>query len=223
MEGRIGFDRPSMAMNALINNRADVGRARETMIFAPDGARGGAPARRAAAAPSETAGDALVWRDPAVGARVRNAYTGGIDLMAMNKRATSEGKCVTSKQVRAFRRAAKRPTLLRSGERRARPTKIDDTLTFGRPSAMRSEDETRWRDAPESIADVIEHRYADAWIEARRMERARASRARASSHESLEPRAASSAKTSTTEDARAPFKMKRFAEVPSKVAAMGFF
>ena len=35
MDARIGLDRPSMRTNVLIHARPDVGRARETLIYAP--------------------------------------------------------------------------------------------------------------------------------------------------------------------------------------------
>ena len=39
MDARIGFDRASIATNALINTNKEVGRAREHLIFAPARAR----------------------------------------------------------------------------------------------------------------------------------------------------------------------------------------
>lgn len=226
MELRIGLDRASMATNALINNRADVGRARESMIFAPARAREGRERRERDAGLS--ARDVLRWCDDAAASAVTNPYRGGIDLMAMNKRATSEGRCATASEVRRFRREAAEPTLLRSGERRSSPPKVDASKTYGRPSSRRSADEHRRTDGHGSsttIASLIRQDFAGEWIDARLAERRARRVADSRSFVTENASAVSNARVGerATTHAPTPFKMKRFARVRSKVAAMGFF
>ena len=68
MDPRIGLDRPSMRTNVLIHARPDVGRARETLIYAPARVRAsdvvfGRPA--AARTARDAARDALRWPERA--------------------------------------------------------------------------------------------------------------------------------------------------------------
>jgi len=228
MEVRIGLDRASMGTNVLINNRADVGRARESMIFAPARAREGR-ARRARPEAGLAARNVLRWIDDDDAKEAPNPYRGGIDLMAMNKRATIEGRCVTAKDVRRFRRDAAAPTLLRSGERLSSPPEMDASKTYGRPSSRRSADENRRTDgfgASTTIASLIRQDFAGEWIAARLAARASRRVADAPSYVIENARSVSNAHIDACASIKTtppPFKMKRFARIRSKVAAMGYF
>ena len=109
MDPRIGLDRPSMRTNVLIHARPDVGRARETLIYAPARVRAsdvvfGRPA--AARDARDAARDALRWPERAP-ETVDSCGAGAMDLVAMNRAAAAT--CATSAEVRRFRRDAEDP------------------------------------------------------------------------------------------------------------------
>ena len=221
MDARIGFDRASIATNALINTNKEVGRAREHLIFAPARARdatfGGGPARE-----TLSARDALAWREFSASSSTNKvSYKGGLDLMAMNKKAT-QNKCVSSAEVRRFRTLAE-PILLKSGEVRAEPPRVDANATYGRPSETRYAEEIRYAEgyAPrsQSIAALIRGDYSQDWVRAKVAERAAARASAATSRDEARPASSNDAKVVDKE----PFKLKKFGRVKSKVAAMGFF
>jgi len=175
MDVRIGLDRPSMRTNALIYARADVGRARETLIYAPARIQAsdvvfGRPG--VAADARDTARDALRWCERAPETST-DAGTGAMDLVAMNKAATS-AKCATSAEVRKFRRDAEDPVRLRARRRRRRPETPPRDLdaTHGRPSHLRDADELRHAcgtTPSTTVRSLIEGAYARDWIDARRV------------------------------------------------------
>lgn len=221
MDARIGFERASIATNALINTNLEVGRAREHLIFAPSRARdatfGARPARE-----TSSARDALAWREFSASASSNKvSYKGGLDLMAMNKKAT-QNKCVNSAEVRRFRTLAE-PILLKSGEVRAEPPRVDANATYGRPSETRYAEEIRYAEgyAPrsQSIAALIRGDYSQDWVRAKLAERAAARASAATSRDEARPASSNDAKVVDKE----PFKLKKFGRVKSKVAAMGFF
>jgi|MDSW01.2.fsa_nt_gb hypothetical protein len=224
MDARIGFDRASIATNALINTNKEVGRAREHLIFAPARARdatfGGGPARE-----TLSARDALAWREFSASSSTNKvSYKGGLDLMAMNKKAT-QNKCVNSAEVRRFRTLAE-PILLKSGEVRAEPPRVDANATYGRPSETRYAEEIRYAEgyAPrsQSIAALIRGDYSQDWVRAKVAERAAARASAATSRDEARPASSNDAKVAKVVD-KEPFKLKKFGRVKSKVAAMGFF
>ena len=146
MDARIGLDRPSMRTNVLIHARPDVGRARETLIYAPARVRAsdvvfGRPA--AARDARDAARDALRWPERAP-ETVDSRGAGAMDLVAMNRAAAA--KCATSAEVRRFRRDAEDPVRLRARARRRRetPTRgvdVDVDVAHGRPSALGGADD----------------------------------------------------------------------------------
>jgi hypothetical protein len=224
MDARIGFDRASIATNALINRQSEVGRAREHLIFAPararDGTHGARPARE-----TSSARDALAWREFSASSSTNKvSYKGGLDLMAMNKKAT-QNKCVNSAEVRRFRTLAE-PILLKSGEVRAEPPRVDANATYGRPSETRYAEEIRYAEgyAPrsQSIAALIRGDYSQDWVRAKVAERAAARASAATSRDEARPASSNDAKVAKVVD-KEPFKLKKFGRVKSKVAAMGFF
>jgi hypothetical protein len=173
MDVLIGLDRPSMRTNVLIHARADVGRARETLIYAPARIQAsdvvfGRPG--VAADARDTARDALRWRER-VPETSTDAVTGAMDLVAMNKAATS-AKCATSAEVRKFRRDAEDPVRLRARRRRPETPPRDLDATHGRPSHLRDADELRHACGTTSsttVRSLIEGEYARDWIDARRV------------------------------------------------------
>ena len=146
MDARIGLDRPSMRTNVLIHARPDVGRARETLIYAPARVRAsdvvfGRPA--AARTARDAARDALRWPERAP-ETVDSRGAGAMDLVAMNRAVAA--KCATSAEVRRFRRDAEDPVRLRARARRRRetPTRgvdVDVDVAHGRPSALGGADD----------------------------------------------------------------------------------
>ena len=220
MDARVGVERASSASNVLIHANREVGRARERLIFAPARARdatlGAPPARE-----TTRARDALAWRDGDAMTSNAVSYKGGLDLMAMNKRATRH-KCVTAADVRRFRTRGE-PILLKSGEVRAAPPRVDANATYGRPSANRRAEEIRYAEgyAPRShtIAALIRGEFSRDWSRD-------ASGRRGDAPKPPEPptlRATDDDDDAKARANKAPFKMKKFRGVKSKVAAMGFF
>jgi len=228
---RIGIDRASCATNVLINRHAEVGRQRDTLIYAPSGAReqtfgqqvkcggGGEDA-------GEDAGggvrDTLAWRE--FKSKPANVIA-GIDLMAMDKCATRSG-ITNSREVSEFRRS-NAPIRLKTGERRSVDPVIDTSVTFGRPSHRRLDEEIRYAqcDPGTTISSLIQGEFVHEWynerVAARRRvaEDANAARPRSSLASARPPKDAALAAPSVDPNK----KMKRFLKVKSKVAAMGFF
>lgn len=235
MDIRIGVDRPSTRSNVLINNRHNVGKQRDAMIYAPnhikEGVTFGATTRKrldAKGEEDESLGvkETLRWCDYKPPDRDEIA---GVDLMAMNKSATMH-RATTSIEVREFRESHE-PIPLRAGVRRAaEPPRLHAMQTFGRPSVKRLDEEIRYAhgDTPStSIASLIQGEFESDWIKDKLRGIAATANARLSSSSS-----SSSAKKcvvtspKTEEQAtqkKTPFKMKKFAKVQSKVAAMGYF
>jgi len=221
---RIGIDRASCATNVLINNHADVGRQRETLIYAPTSAREQTFGVKCDVHGAKRVGvsDVLAWQE----FKSNPNSIPGIDLIAMDKCATRAG-ATTAKEVRDFRRS-REPIRLKTGERRAADPVIDPTTTFGRPSHRRLDDEIRYAQCEPGtkISSIIQGDFVDDWLKERLAVRAR--RAEAASAAAVKPRSsAASAKIpvaappSAAEDPNR--KMKKFLKVKSKVAAMGYF
>ena len=170
MDARIGLDRPSMRTNVLIHARPDVGRARETLIYAPARVRAsdvvfGRPA--AARDARDAARDALRWPEPAP-ETVDSRGTGAMDLVAMNRAAAA--KCATSAEVRRFRRDAEDPVRLRARARRRRetPTRgvdVDVDVAHGRPSALGGADDVGHARGT-TVRALITGAYAKDWMDA---------------------------------------------------------
>ena len=146
MDARIGLDRPSMRTNVLIHARPDVGRARETLIYAPARVRAsdvvfGRPA--AARTARDAARDAGRWPERAP-ETVDSRGAGTMDLVAMNRAAAA--KCATSAEVRRFRRDAEDPFDCARAETPTRetPTRgvdVDVDVAHGCPSALGGADD----------------------------------------------------------------------------------
>ncbi len=170
MDARIGLDRPSMRTNVLIHARHDVGRARETLIYAPARVRAsdvvfGRPA--AARTARDAARDALRWPERAP-ETVDSRGAGAIDLVAMNRAAAA--KCATSAEVRRFRRDAEDPVRLRARARRRRetPTRgvdVDVDVAHGRPSALGGADDVGHARGT-TVRALITGAYAKDWMDA---------------------------------------------------------
>ena len=174
MDPRIGLDRPSMRTNVLIHARPDVGRARETLIYAPARVRAsdvvfGRPA--AARDARDAARDALRWPERAP-ETVDSCGAGAMDLVAMNRAAAAT--CATSAEVRRFRRDAEDPVRLRARERRRRetPTRgvdVDVDVAHGRPSALGGADDVghaRGTTSTTTVRALITGAYAKDWMDA---------------------------------------------------------
>ena len=174
MDARIGLDRPSMRTNVLIHARPDVGRARETLIYAPARVRAsdvvfGRPA--AARTARDAARDALRWPERAP-ETVDSRGAGAMDLVAMNRAAAA--KCATSAEVRRFRRDAEDPVRLRARARRRRetPTRgvdVDVDVAHGRPSALGGADDVghaRGTTSTTTVRALITGAYAKDWMDA---------------------------------------------------------
>ena len=172
MDARIGLDRPSMRTNVLIHARPDVGRARETLIYAPARVRAsdvvfGRPA--AARDARDAARAALRWPEPAP-ETVDSRGAGAMDLVAMNRAAAA--KCATSAEVRRFRRDAEDPVRLRACVRRRRetPTRgVDVDVAHGRPSALGGTDDVghaRGTTPTTTVRALITGAYAKDWMDA---------------------------------------------------------
>ena len=170
MDARIGLDRPSMRTNVLIHARPDVGRARETLIYAPARVRAsdvvfGRPA--AARTARDAARDALRWPERAP-ETVDSRGAGAMDLVAMNRAAAA--KCATSAEVRRFRRDAEDPVRLRARARRRRetPTRgvdVDVDVAHGRPSALGGADDVGHARGT-TVRALITGAYAKDWMDA---------------------------------------------------------
>ena len=170
MDARIGLDRPSMRTNVLIHARPDVGRARETLIYAPARVRAsdvvfGRPA--AARDARDAARDALRWTERAP-ETVDSRGAGAMDLVAMNRAAAA--KCATSAEVRRFRRDAEDPVRLRARARRRRetPTRgvdVDVDVAHGRPSALGGADDVGHARGT-TVRALITGAYAKDWMDA---------------------------------------------------------
>lgn len=178
MDARIGLDRPSMRTNVLIHARPDVGRARETLIYAPARVRAsdvvfGRPA--AVRDARDAARDALRWPERAP-ETVDSRGAGAMDLVAMNRAAAA--KCATSAEVRRFRRDAEDPVRLRARARRRRetPTRgvdVDVDVAHGRPSALGDADDVgRARDDVDDDGASADHRRVREGLDGRRRARA---------------------------------------------------
>ena len=174
MDAPIGLDRPSMRTNVLIHARPDVGRARETLIYAPARVRAsdvvfGRPA--AARDARDAARDALRWPERAP-ETVDSRGAGAMDLVAMNRAAAA--KCATSAEVRRFRRDAEDPVRLRARARRRRetPTRgvdVDVDVAHGRPSALGGADDVghaRGTTSTTTVRALITGAYAKDWMDA---------------------------------------------------------
>jgi hypothetical protein len=224
---RIGIDRPSCATNVLINRHAEVGRQRDALIYAPSGARehtfGAQQVKCGVEDASIGVRDALAWKEFA--AKPANVIA-GVDLMAMDKYATRCG-VTNARDVTAFRRATP-PIRLKTGERRAENAIIDTSLTFGRPSHRRLDEEIRYArcDPGTKISSLIQGEFVDEWLNerlARRAEDATA-RPRLSVASAKDQAALAKHPTAPVVDPNKKMKkMKKFLTVKSKVAAMGFF
>ena len=234
MDIRIGIDRPSTRTNILINNRHDVGRQREAMIYAPNHVKEGVTF----GATSKTRLEAEGEEDESLGVKEtlrwcdykppHRSEIAGVDLMAMNKAATMH-RATTSIEVREFRESHE-PIRLRAGVRRAvAPPRLYAMQTFGRPSLKRLDEEIRYAhgDTPStSIASLIQGEFESDWIKEKLREMAATANARSSSSSSAKKFVATSVVSQQKEEhvtQKTPFKMKKFAKVQSKVAAMGYF
>lgn len=225
---RIGIDRASCATNVLINRHAEVGRQRDTLIYAPSGAREqtfGQQVKCGDGGGEDTGGgvrDTLAWRE--FKSKPANVIA-GIDLMAMDKCATRSG-ITNSREVTEFRRS-KAPIRLKTGERRGVDPVIDTSVTFGRPSHRRLDEEIRYAqcDPGTTISSLIQGEFVHEWYN----ERLAARRRVAEDANAARPRSSvASVRPSKDVTVAAPSvdpnkKMKRFLKVKSKVAAMGFF